>query len=97
MNMSEANHPFLRKTLCTVVAHLYKQLGVHLQDHILKEKNETLRCMPAVAKHLKEILLKKSLFNTELLVPKISSFEWLTNLHEVFNATLMDTSMLIAW
>ena len=27
--------------------------------------------------------------------PKISSFEWMANVHEIYNATLMNTDILI--
>ncbi len=83
MSVAEAKRPFLWKTLAEVAAHLYNELGVLQKDHLSKEKNVPLGYMPAVAKHLKELLWRKGPSNADFLVPKISFFEWLANVHEI--------------
>ena len=53
--------------------------------------------MPVVAKHTKALLNNKDEEMTERPSPTISSFEWLANVHELFNTTLMDTALLMKY
>ena len=46
---------------------------------------------------MKALLEKKDEQTIEMLSSTISSFEWLANVHELFNATLMDTALLIKY
>ena len=88
-----------------------KQERYHLGHFLLKREKEDplhptekrpLGYWPAVAIHFKDILKKKlqddqfaGSENWEVLASKISSFEWLANLHEIFNATLMNMDIVI--
>ena len=96
MNVAEAKRVFAWKTLMEMLEDLYELLGVPMKDQLLKE-DHPLGYMPAAAAHLKDILKKKARQNEEHLAAKISSFEWLANVHEIFNATLMNTDILITW
>ena len=102
MNVSEAKRPFSWKTPSELAAHLYEQLGIPRKDQLSSKDHGQIGCMPAVAKHLKSTL-KKSNKNKpksehyDNLASKVSSFQWLTNVHEIFNATLMNTDIMITW
>jgi hypothetical protein len=96
MDVKEALRPFSWKTLCEVSTHLYEELGVSKYEFLSKD-NHPIGYMPAVAVHLKSILQKNMPANYDALAPSISSFEWLANVHEIFNMTLMETSMVITF
>ena len=53
--------------------------------------------MPAAAKHLQELvkLENHTVHFVQVMSPKISSFEWMANFHEIYNAILMNTDILI--
>ena len=57
-------------------------------------KYDALGFMPAAAKHLQELVeLENHL--VDVLSPNISSFEWMANVHEIYNAILVNTEILI--
>ncbi|KAL7537399.1 hypothetical protein ACHAXR_010210 [Thalassiosira sp. AJA248-18] len=98
MDASEAKRPFSWKTLAEISSHLYTKLGVTKSEQLSKEKHGLIGYMPAVAIHLKSILKEKPPPDAEILAPSISSFEWLANVHEIFNATLMNTKgLFLQW
>ncbi|KAL7554136.1 hypothetical protein ACHAWF_017538, partial [Thalassiosira exigua] len=98
MDASEAKRPFSWKTLCEISSHLYQQLGVSIQQQLtVKEESDSIGFMPAVAKHLKTVLSNCSFDKQQQLAAEISSFEWLANVHQIFNATLMNTELFLSW
>ena len=102
MNVAEAKRPFLWKTLCEQAAHLYGQLDVEMKDQLSLKEHGKLGYMPAAAKHLQTTLkklndAKPKSEQSDNLASKISSFQWLANVHEIFNATLMNTDIMITW
>ena len=73
-----------------------------MKDQLSLKEHGKLGYMPAVAKHLQATLKKLNDAKpksepSDNLVLKVSSFQWLANVHEIFNATLMNTDIMIAW
>ncbi|KAL7546687.1 hypothetical protein ACHAWF_017274 [Thalassiosira exigua] len=97
MNAFEAKRPFSLKTLCEIASHLYTEMNVTVEDRLLKEKNGPLGYFPTVAMHMWTKWNCMPEHQARLLAPKISSFEWLANVHEIFNATLMNTDLHLSW
>ena len=110
MDVSTAKKHSSWKTLTEMADHLYNELGISMKDRLSKEEHGLLGYLPAVASHLKSILKKRVMLNslelggegktiqpvnTDNLAPQISSFEWLANIYEMFNAILMNTDLLI--
>ena len=95
MNVKEAKRTTSEKTLAENAAHLYKKLGVPEKDRPKREQHGQFGFWPAVEKHLQEVVKSKASPNANVVAPDVSSFEWLANVHEIFNATLMDTDQLI--
>ena len=84
--------------------HYYDVLGIPMKDQLSVENHGTLGFMPAVGRHMKSILNKKyppadknNPPDTYPLRSNIASFEWMANVHELFNATLMNMDMLVSW
>ena len=97
MDSKESKRPFLWKTLIAILDDLYEELGVPKQDHLSIKSHGQLGYVQAAARYLKTLLSTKTHLNIGELAPKISSFEWLANVHGIFNATLMNTDLLMQW
>ena len=95
MNVAEAKRVFSWKTLVEILSNLYQELDVSRKDHLSMEEHGPLGYMPSAAKHLHSILVKRDAETKSRLGPKVSSFEFLANVHEMFNATLMNTDLMI--
>ena len=95
MNAMEAKRPFSWKTLVAILADLYNELGVPNYERLKVDVHGALGYTPSAAHNIQEVLKKASPEKIASLAPKISSFEWLANVHEMFNATLMNTELLI--
>jgi hypothetical protein len=92
MDAMEAKRPFSWKSLCAMLEDIYIELN---EKPLCIKLHGQIGYMPSAAKHVQELLQKKDQHIIDSLHPKLSSFEWLANVHEIFNATLMDTSLLI--
>ena len=76
---------------------IYDQLDTPKIERLDIGKHGALGFMPAAAKHLKELSKPENhtVHFVQVMSPKISSFEWMANVHETYNATLMNTDILI--
>ena len=98
MDGREAKRPFSWKTLASIANWIYDDLHVSKLDRLSVATHGEMGFMPAVANHIQSILLTKThLPNFAELAARTGSFEWLANTHEIFNATLMRTDLLIQW
>ena len=99
MNISSAVQPTKTKTFIEILTHLYKELEVDIKDQITaasyKVGGQVNGYFAALADHFKLILTQKPDLAKPELKNTIASFEWLSHVHEIFNATLMNTSTLI--
>ena len=84
---------FLENTVA-ILNNLYDQLHAPMIARFDIGKHGALGFMPAAAKHLQE-LVKSENHLVDVLSPKISSFEWMANVHDIYNAILMNTDILI--
>ena len=91
MNVSEALRPTSEKALSEMALALYKAMGYSAKDVRERTRGE-IGYWPAVARHLKSLLLSHP-DKAEQLGPSISSYQWLANIHEIFNATLMNMDL----
>ena len=94
MNAAEAKRKFSWKTLVASLNDLYDQLDTPMIARFDIGKHGALGFMPAAAKHLQE-LVKSENHLVDILSPKISSFKWMANVHEIYNAILMNTDISI--
>ncbi|KAL7524394.1 hypothetical protein ACHAWF_004194 [Thalassiosira exigua] len=98
MDASEAKRPFSWKTLCEISSHIYQLLGVSVKEQLRsKEENRGPGFMPAVAKHLRTVLSTQSEEKRKHLAAEVSSFEWLANVYQIFNATMLNTELFLSW
>ena len=95
MDAVEAKRLFSRKSCAAMLTNLYNKLGTPKSVRLCITADGALGCMPQAAKRLKELLKEKEEITISLSGPIFFSFEWITNVHEIFNATLMNTSLLI--
>ena len=99
MKVSSAMKPTENKTLIEILTHVYKELEVDIKDQITpasyKVGGQVNGYFVALADHLKLILTEKPNLAKFEIKNTIASFEWLSHVHEIFNATLMNTSTLI--
>ena len=96
MNAAEANKPFSWKTLIAILTDLYDKVNTPKIERLDIGKHGALGFMPAAAKHLQELIKSENhtVHFVQVMSPKISSFEWMANVHEIHNTTLMNTDIL---
>ena len=97
MNAAEAKKPFSWKTLVAILSDMYDQLETPKIERLDIGKHGALGFMPAAAKHLQELVKSENhtVHFVKVMSPKMSSFEWMANVHEIYNAILMNTDILI--
>ena len=96
MNVMEAKRRFSwKKEKAEIAGHFNEKLGVPLQKQLKVKSHGVLGFMPAVATHMQSILQVMQPLKSEVLVSDISSFEWIANVHVIFNQILMNTELLI--
>ena len=85
-----------KKTLAEMSSDLYTRLGCSKKDILPKKGPGSIHIgyWPSVAKHLQS-LLSANPYKYGAFSPDVSSFEWLANVHEIFNATLMNMKLRI--
>ena len=94
MNAAEAKRAFSWKSLVAILNDLYHQLETPMTERLDIGVHGALGFMPTAAQHLQELVKTKNDL-VDVLSPKISSFEWMANVHEIYNAILMNTDILI--
>ena len=90
MNISLTKCITSQTSLAGMTSNLYTELGYDKKDIFPKIGTGITHIgyRPSVAKHLQSVLpLNPS--KIDVLGPDISSFEWLTNVHQIFNVTLL--------
>ena len=100
MNVSSAVKPTETKTLVEILTHVYKELlEVDVKDQITaasyKVGGQVNGYFAVLVDHFKLILTQKPNLAKPELKNTIASFEWLSHVREIFNATLINTSTLI--
>ena len=96
MNALESKRVFEEKTCAEIATHLYDSLGIDKSGHLNREVHGAIGCWPAVATHLQNLLVLQPEKVAEL-GPKVSSFEFVASVHEIFIATLMNMECLVDW
>ena len=96
MNFSLTKSITSEKILAEMSSDLYTRLGCSKKDILPKEVAGSIHIgyWPSVAKHLQNLLSTNPRKYGDLS-PDSSSFEWLANVHEIFNATLMNMELKI--
>ena len=94
MNASESKRVFEEKTCAEIATNLYESLGIDQSNHLNRETHGAIGYWPAVATHLQFLLVLQPEKAVEL-GPKVSSFEFIANVHEIFIATLMNMECLV--
>ena len=99
MSVSSAVKPTETKTLVEILTNVYKEVEVDVKDQITvasyKVGGQVNGYFAALADHFKLMLTQKPNLAKPELKNKIVSFEWLSHVHVIFNATIMNTSILI--
>ena len=85
-----------KKTLTEMAAELYAELGCNKKDVLPKDSRgtEPIGYWPRVAMDLQR-LLSSHPDKFDKMTSDNSSFEWLANVHQIFNATLMNMDLMI--
>ena len=97
MNAKEAKRVFSWKTCTEISSEIYDKLGIPEKEQLSVADHGALGYMPAVARFLKRWMKEKAQHKVDALSSKNSPFGWLANVHEIFNATLMSTGLLIKY
>ena len=90
----KVSHP--KMTLSEMAAELYTELGCNKKDVPPKDSQgtESIGYWPRVAMDLQR-LLSSHPDKFDKMSSDISSSEWLANVHQIFNATLMNMDLMI--
>ena len=97
MDTKEAKQVFLCKTCTEISSKIHDELEIPEKERLSIADHSALGYMPAVARFLKKWMKEKAQHKADALASKLSPFEWLANVHEIFNATLMNTDLLIKY
>lgn len=95
MNAQEAKRVFSRRTLVELATFIFEKLGIAAEDIPTESKLGKIGYFSALAKVMKQKLKEASEQVRSILASDISTFEWLANVHEIFNARLLKMDELI--
>ena len=97
MNVSESKRVFKEKARAETATYLYDSLGmIDKSGHLNREVHGLIGYWPAVVTRFQNLLVLQPEKVAEL-GPKVSSFKFVANVHELFIATLMNMECLVHW
>ena len=104
MNVMNALITFESRTLAEQSSHLYDVLGTPMEErlnadqfkcHFQNSKKQVIGFWSSVGEHLHILMDKTKSPLSPATRSAIATFEWMANVHEIFNNILMNTSIVI--